>query len=261
MRLMMKSRTGRRHGGFSLVELMVAMAGGLIVIGAAVTFTVTTMRSYSENILSARLTQELRASMNLIVRELRRAGHDSTAVTRVLTTTSASTFGEVGVDVDTSCVTYEYDRNIGADGPDATEIRGFRLSNGVLQLNASSAAIDCEADDDWEDITDPNVVQITKFEPVMVESTFCAQVAERDTSSPADGIIDEYDMARGSVRTISVCLQGRMVSRDDITRHVTDSVRIRAEDLNFEFAVADNTCEPEAVAPAAPDDLNSECAE
>lgn len=252
-------RTGRRQGGFSLVELMVAMAAGLIIIGAAVTFTVSTMRSYSENILSARLTQELRAGMNLVVRELRRAGHDSTSVTRVLTTTSASTFGDIAVDA--GCVTYEYDRNIGASGPDATEMRGFRLNaaTGALQLNASSDAIDCEVDDEWEDITDPDVVQITKFEPVMVESTFCAQVAERDTDG--DDIPDEYDMARGSVKTISICMQGQMVSRDDITRHVTDSVRIRAEDLNFEFSVADNTCEPAAVAPTAPDDLNSECAE
>jgi len=195
----------RRDAGFSLVELMVAMLAGLIIIGAAVTFAVSTLRSYSENILSSRLTQELRTGMNLVVRELRRAGHDSTSVSRVLTTTSASTFNEL--EIDGSCITYEYDRQVGDDGPDATEIRGFRLNDGVLQLNASSAAIDCDADADWEDITDPDVVQITKFEPVEVESTFCAQIAERDPD-PDDGVDESvYDMVHGSVRTISLCLQ------------------------------------------------------
>ncbi len=251
------SPTARRARGFSLIELMVAMVAGLIIIGAAVTFAVSTMRSYSENILSSRLTQELRTGMNLVVRELRRAGHDSTAVSRVLTTTSASGF--TNLEVDGSCITYEYDRQEAGTGvPDGTEVRGFRVSGGVLQLTTSG---DCDTgDDDWEDITDPDVVQITKFEPVISESTFCAQIAERD-SADADTIPDEFQMARGSVRTVSLCLQGQMVSGDDITRHVTDSVRIRAEELVFEDWSTDNTCEPAADALSTPIELNTDCAE
>ena len=246
----------RRARGFSLVELMVAMVAGLIIIGAAVTFAVSTMRSYSENILSARLTQELRTGMNLIVRELRRAGHDSTAVSRVLTTTSASAV--TNLEVEDDCVGYEYDRQDGAGGvPDAAEVRGFRLSDGVLQLNVTGG---CDAEDEWQDITDPQVVQITKFDPELVESDFCAQIAERDPD-PDDGVDESvYDMAYGSVKTISLCLQGRMVSGDDITRHVTDSVRIRAEDLRFETNVVDNTCAPGGDAPKAPEVLNDDCA-
>lgn len=249
-------RLPRRARGFSLVELMVAMAAGLIIIAAAVIFAAETMKSYTSYTMSAKLTQELRSAMNLVVRELRRAGHDSTAVSRVLTTTSASAFNDV--DIDGSCITYEYDRQVGAAGPDATEVRGFRLKDGVLQLNAASDSIDCDDDEDWEDVTDPAVIQITKFEPVMVESTFCNQVAERDTDG--DTVMDEWDMATGSVRTVSLCLQGTMAQGDSITRHVTDAVRIRAEELEFEFNVDDNTCEPAAVAPATPTALNTDCA-
>ena len=244
--------------GFSLVELMVSMLAGLIVLGAAVVFSVTSMRAYSENILSSKLTQELRTSMNLVVRELRRAGHDSTSVTRVLTTTSASSFDDFAVDGD--CITYEYDRQVGGDGPDATEVRGFRLNEdtGTLQLNASSDAIDCDDDADWEDITDPEVVTITKFEPVIVESRFCSQVAERDTDG--DTVMDEFDMAEGSVRTVSLCLAGQMASGDAISRHVADSVRIRAEDLSF-VTKDNNLCEPDADAMVDVVDLNEGCAE
>ena len=246
----------RRARGFSLVELMVAMIAGLIIIGAAVTFAVSTMRSYSENILSARLTQELRTGMNLIVRELRRAGHDSTAVSRVLTTTSASAFTDLVVEDD--CVGYEYDRQDGDAGvPDAAEVRGFRLNNGVLQLNVTGG---CDTADEWEDITDPDVVLITKFDPELVESEFCAQIAERDPD-PDDGVDESvYDMAYGSVKTISLCLQGRMMSGDAITRHITDSVRIRAEDLRFETDVDDNTCEPGGDPPKTLEELNESCA-
>lgn len=254
-------RLNPRHGragmaGFSLVELMIAITIGLIIIGAVTLFTVRTMQAYSDHILSTRLTQELRTGMNLVVRELRRSGHDSTSVTRVLTTSSASGFNAVAATG--SCVTYEYDRQIGAAGPDGSEIRGLRLNNGVLQLNAAGTGVDCATDDGWEDITDPEVVQITKFEPTLYESEFCSQLSE--FTDPVTGTTT-YDMARGSVRTIALCLQGEMVSGDAIRRHVTDSVRIRAENLVFEDDVASNICVPDADAVPSPEVLNAECAE
>ena len=83
------------QAGFSLVELMVAMVAGLIVIGAVIVFTISTVQAYSENIRSSRLTQELRTSMNILAREVRRAGYDSASVTRVLTATNPSNFNAV----------------------------------------------------------------------------------------------------------------------------------------------------------------------
>lgn len=255
MRLNSRQRPAR-VAGFSLVELMIAITIGLIIIGAVTLFTVRTMQAYSDHILSTRLTQELRTGMNLVVRELRRSGHDSTSVTRVLTTSSASGFDAVGVAA--NCITYEYDRQVGGAGPDDTEIRGIRLNDGVLQLNAVGDDVDCAEDDGWEDITDPEVVQVTKFEPTIYESEFCSQLSE--DIDPVSGTTT-YDMARGSVRTISLCLQGEMVSRDAIRRHVTDSVRIRAENLVFEDDVASNTCAPGAEAVPTPEVLNAECAQ
>jgi prepilin-type N-terminal cleavage/methylation domain-containing protein len=66
----------RRSAGFSLVELMVAMVAGLIVTGAVVAFTMSTMKGNTEYVRSARLTQELRNSLDQVTRELRRAGYD-----------------------------------------------------------------------------------------------------------------------------------------------------------------------------------------
>ena len=249
----------RRHAVFSLIELMIALTAGIIIIGAVSMFTVATMRSYSENILSTLLTQELRTSMNLVVRELRRAGHDSTSVTRVLTDGTASTFGNL--EVETECIVYEYDRQVSGAGPDATEMRGLRwnTTTDTLQINATSASIDCAANDGWEDITNPQTVRITNFVPTMVESEFCTQL--QSYPDPVDATITRYDLAVGSVKTISVCLEGQMVSRDNISRSVGDSVRIRAEDLTFLTGETDlSKCVISATAPDSPADLNSECA-
>ena len=249
----------RRQSGFSLIELMIALTAGLIIIGAVSMFTVATMRSYSENILSTLLTQELRTSMNLMVRELRRSGHDSTSVTRVLTDGTASTFGNL--DVDAECIVYEYDRQVSGAGPDATEMRGLRWDADAetLQINATSASIDCASDDGWEDITNPQSVRITNFVPTLVESEFCTQL--QSYPDPVDATITRYDLAVGSVKTISLCLEGEMVARDNISRWVGDAVRIRAEDLTFLTGETDLTkCVIASTAPDSPVDLNSECA-
>lgn len=59
--------------GFSLAELMVASAIGLIVIGAVITLVLSMMRSNQETLQSTRLNQELRSTMAVIASEIQRA--------------------------------------------------------------------------------------------------------------------------------------------------------------------------------------------
>jgi prepilin-type N-terminal cleavage/methylation domain-containing protein len=268
------SRLRARQSGFSLIELMIALTAGLIIIGAVGLFTVATMRSYSENILSTLLTQELRTSMNLVVRELRRAGHDSSSVTRVLTDGAASTFGtlsvlpSIGTSTAPGCVVYEYDRqaNNATTGADATEKRGIRwnATTGVLQLNATSSTINCTSTSDWVDVTNADTIRITGFTPTLVESKFCAQLQSYPTPDPLDDpSVLLYDIAVGSVKTLSMCLKGQMASGDQITRTVGDAVRVRAEALTFltgqTAAELATKCLTTATAPKTPTVLSSEC--
>lgn len=60
--------------GFSLVELMVALALGLIVIGAVLTLIVALIRANNQTIQATRLTQEMRATAAVITSDLKRAG-------------------------------------------------------------------------------------------------------------------------------------------------------------------------------------------
>ncbi|KGQ18627.1 hypothetical protein LF41_657 [Lysobacter dokdonensis DS-58] len=55
------------------MELLVALALGLVVIAAALGFLLQILRAGSEIVLSARLQQELRTSMAVVVAEVRRA--------------------------------------------------------------------------------------------------------------------------------------------------------------------------------------------
>ena len=120
--------------GFSLVELMVVLVVGMIVAGAVLAFTVSSVRANSEYVRAARLTQELRSINQHVVGELRRAGYDESAMDYVSSSsaTEFSQFSPILVDNDdaaANCIIYAYDRQPGTPGSidlDNQEVRGIR---------------------------------------------------------------------------------------------------------------------------------------
>ncbi len=68
------SQRVRRARGFSLVELMVALAVGLIVTGAAITVFLSTSRTYDATESLGRVQENLRVAFELMARDIREAG-------------------------------------------------------------------------------------------------------------------------------------------------------------------------------------------
>jgi type II secretory pathway component PulJ len=62
-----------RQAGFGLVELMIGLLVGMIIVGAALSLLTTTMASSNDSIKMTRLDQELRQTMTMLTRDLRRA--------------------------------------------------------------------------------------------------------------------------------------------------------------------------------------------
>ena len=73
----------RKHAqaGFSLVELMVGMTVGLVLMAAVVALTVSVLRTNAETVTVAKLTEEGRASGDLVAREVRRARYTGNLTT------------------------------------------------------------------------------------------------------------------------------------------------------------------------------------
>ena len=228
----------RSNAGFSLVELMVGLVVGMIVVGAALAFTVATMRSYGENIRSTRLTSDLSAAMNLVVGELRRAGYDAASVGRLFTDDVPSSFSNVTVSG--NCLTYRYDREIGALGgaPVATEMRAIRLNatTGTLEMDASSTSVDCASGTNWVDLTDPRVFEITAFTPTLTEVPFCTVVDQRpvDPANPAGA--QEYDRVEGDIREIGLELTGALRADPSLSRTIENTTRVRADRIDYIIA-------------------------
>jgi len=239
-----------RHAqqGLSLVELMVALVAGLIVTGAVLAFTLSSLRVNSEYVRSTRLTLELRNSLNFIADELRRAGYNEDAmnyVGRPTSYTQSSPFAAIQVQnagAANGCIVYAYDRgepggNAGVVDLARGEIRGIRRrvrdGVGVIEFAESSgtAAPACDgaspdyttypptcSSSGWCALSDPRVVDITSL--------------SFDTSNfftaPGSGANLGYQ-----IRRIGVTVLGRLIENnnaaDEIRRGVSADVRVRAD--------------------------------
>lgn len=216
--------------GFSLIEMMVAIVAGMIVIGSVLAFTVSMLRSYNENIRSTRLTQDLRTTIGLAVREARRAGYDRSSVQRVMTDNiPVPNLGALAVSSTGNCFTYQYDRGNAVASRQNRAIR-WNSTAGTLQMKTADSAVTCTDASGWEDVSDPAVVNITGFKVVERKSPFCVDINK--TKDPVTGA-DVYLRAEGLVRNLSFCVRGALRSDATIIRSIADSGRTRAEVVNF----------------------------
>lgn len=91
----MKINSSKKQQGLSLVEMMVALAIGMVVISGALYLSTTAMAVSRDNIRMSFLNQELSNAMNLMTKDLRRASYwggamDATRVSSVSTITFSS---------------------------------------------------------------------------------------------------------------------------------------------------------------------------
>lgn len=155
-------RTNRRRQlGVTLVELLVATVVSLIAVLGMTLVMANTLGATTTTVTTARLSSELRAARQIVERDVRRANFsesfaacigsgDSTACLSV-GNRLAYTEGDAG------CIAYSYDRN-GADAFGAV-----RLNTVDSTLEFRTDAADCGASANWNQLTDPDVVAITRF--------------------------------------------------------------------------------------------------
>lgn len=223
--------------GLSLIELMVAVVIGLIVIGGLTSIVVATLRTNNDNVQMTRLTQDLRAVMQLVTRDIRRAGYWPLAIEELGTGISTNphdtlTFYSGGsVDdpldgLDADCVEYSYhlddpmNLSLKDDEREADEQKGFRYDseNDLIEVKTSGAASCTEDSDDWDPLTDSNeserVFEITEFSFATVGG---------NPFPAADDV---------TIREIVIAVEGRLVDDPAVTRRIEETIRVRNDQIN-----------------------------
>lgn len=219
------------QGGTSLVELLVGVALGLLLLSGGLGLLHSHLLENRRLIVEARLMTELRAAVDAIARDLRRAGHWANAGAAVrrpddaeVTTPNANPYGSLwpddgGQPVDPLSLTYSRD-GVENDRVDSTEHFGFRLRGQGIDFQLGQG--------NWQALTDPATVRITRLsltphhrdiELPDACDTACTPQAARACAP------------RVRVREVDVAVEGRSSLDARVTRAVQTTVRLRNDAL------------------------------
>ena len=258
----MNNSNYRRQLGLTLVEMLVGLSVGVIVIGGAITVYSSSVQSGSDTLKSSRLNQEIAGLMLVIANDVRRAGYwefgaspafqlnpfsqpNATALVVVDDMASDTVQAETGQG---SCLTYAYDATyLAGNNPgvlDTTDLFGFRLNNGVVQMRqtgvvdgAACVGGTCQScqNGTWANVTDPNLVEVTALNFDLANSN-CLNVSEPDlVDDNGDGVVDE-DAEADCYVTAPVVGDGDVTAE---TREIVVTVNARlANDIATQASVS-----------------------
>ena len=252
--------------GINLVELMVGLAVSLVVLWGISAVYINTTATGRIAHAATQLNQDLRAVMDIMVADIRRAG---TWVAPAGTsgpspfTTSDTNLAIIATDNSTPtigrCIVYSYDATFagGAAGTvEAGDIFGFRVFDGALQTlipgsltTTATAATDCANDDIWEDLSDKRTTTLAlaldtsgskciAFDPVEYVATDTSTYATWTTDSGfgsacdpgAPGAPDPYPAATNTfveTRQVNITLTATSTTDATLIRTLTDAALVR----------------------------------
>ena len=255
MTRLLASRLLRQPRGFTLVELMVAMVAGLLVSAAVLSFFLSSMKSNGDYVQSTRLTQDLRNTLDLLTRDVRRAGSDDDAL-RYVGNTNVSPFTPIclangssttclGAGGTGNCLIYAYDRTYPNGGTTVTgtpgtldtataEARGIRFRSvtnaegrtvGVIEYARSSGGNRPHCDDAAATYTSYpaacNGMWCPLSDPAKVDMTALTIVNNSQTIGVDPSALME--------RVFDFTLAGRIAGNTEFVRDVQTSLKIRSD--------------------------------
>jgi type IV pilus assembly protein PilW len=218
-------RPGRRAAalGVSIVELLVGVTIGLFIVGGGLSVFARNLVGARQVLAETRLNQDLRSAVDLVSRDLRRAGYWGNAIlgTQNIGATSATTANPYSAITSSSSeLTYAFSTDASVDNNtlDAAEQFGMRLNAGAIQLRVSSG--------NWTDITDTKSLTITSFSitpttTVLPLGQFCARTCA--VGSPG--------CPTTTVRSVTIVVQGQSALNSSIERSLRSTVRLRNDQL------------------------------
>ena len=213
-----------RHGhaaqrGMSIVELMVGVAVGLVVVGAAALLSSRNIVSARGLLSEVRVNQDLRAVADLVTRDLRRAAYWGNAIQGVQTTATstvaqANPYATVATP-DGSSITYSFTRDATEDNAlGANEQFGFRLQDGRVEMQT--------ADGTWQPVTDPNAVTVTAF--TITPTTTTLALGHLCPTLCAPGA---PNCPTVTLRRYELLLRGQSARDSAVVRELRSMVRVR----------------------------------
>lgn len=242
-RLRLNAYGFRSQGGWSIAEFMVAALLSIIVSGSAIMVLSNALASNARIMDRVQLSHELRTSMQMMTRDVRRAGYTAGSMWCLANTVCLPDVSiNLPLDVDlplltnielpagiqinetNDCFRFELDRN--HDGTvSASEHGAYRRrvvgGVGVLEVWLGNSAPDCTASsNDWSAITVASRIDINSFrvdDDLSVEQQVSVDLLGNTTNQ--------------KIRRIRLQLAGRLVEEPSLSEQLEDVIDVRNDIL------------------------------
>ena len=201
--------TRRYQQGLGLVELMISLVIGMIVIAGALTITASTMGANASQMKMSRLNNELRQVMDVIVRDMRRAGFHNWSVSQTDYSANPQALTAVTTTTGSESVSVSYDENVNGALDAATETFRFRHNGSGVETALGSAG-------SWSSMIDSSVITITAL-----------TIEDQSITLAKSGTGGTGGVVTVTVPIYSITLTGGLVSDPGVSRTIRETVRIR----------------------------------
>lgn len=222
-----KQIPGFKHSrGFSLVELLISTSLSIIVSGTMLLLMMSTLSSTGRIIKMTRLTDDLRITMQMMSRDVRRSNYTENSVHCFANPDCASdgtisAAGDVIISDSGECMVFHLERYADS-GAAPLSAGGFRraVSNGVgvIQMWTGTGTANCDPAENaaWINVTDPDHLSVTAFQI-------------DDGLSYSEVIFDDGEGNQNSqkVRKIRMSISGELVVDNSIHREIEDVIKLR----------------------------------
>jgi type IV pilus assembly protein PilW len=216
--------------GLSLVELLVGMAIGLFILAGSSALFVANVAGSRRLALETRINQDLRATMDVVTRDLRRGAYWGNALAGTqASATQANPYAAVALTPasNPSQILYSYTRDTTENSSlDSNEVFGFRLAGGAIQMcMGGSSATNCN---NWQTMSNTDILRISAFSIAPTETTVDLRAA---CATNCTDTVLAPSCPRIQIRSYNIVLTGSSTSDAALSRTLRSQVRLRNDAL------------------------------
>jgi prepilin peptidase dependent protein B len=222
----MKTRMATtRQMGFSLMEVVVSMGLSLFVTAAMVALMSNSMGNAARVINMTKLSDDLRSTMQLMSRDVRRSSYNANALfcygnEDCGTDGSVTLPADIVISAAADCFTFLLDRDHDGDSTE-NEAGGFRrrVENnvGLIEMWTGGNQPDCDAaaGGNWQPVTDQTTMNITAFN------------VDNSLSYDQEIFNDGVTTITQRVRKLRLAIGGELIIASGVNRRIEDVISVR----------------------------------
>ena len=223
-----------RQRGLSLVELMVGIAVGMFIVAAAATLVSTQLVDNRRLLLELQVQQDLRATADIITRDIRRigaagAGSITNTDNLVWSTTSGSEVNTTFVllNLTSSQIQFNSPRQTTQLGPYGYKLETTSTAGWISSSMPTTGA--------WQPLTDSDAMKVIAFSlrPVNEPPIVLACPKLCPLPLPPAAVDRTYCWPTVKVRSVEIDITGQSKSDPSIVRRVRSVARMRNDLVEF----------------------------